>query len=290
MSFLPALVARGIRIAAALSPALAGDLANRAFFVPGPRMPVAETDRHTHDAARRSSLQVRGSEVTAYEWGAGEHTVLLLHGWGGRASQFAPLVRELLAEGLRVVSFDAPAHGSSGGRRTDIRDWLDAAEQLQAREGRFHAIIGHSFGALAALTAARSTVPVPAVAAIAGAASPDAFVSQFSDGVGLDARGRSHMERRFHERLRLDAAGMSRRYDAARHPLPAGTELLVAHDRRDRRMPDADSLRLHAAHGDRSRMLRTDGEGHTRILRCDVVLDAVVELVTAERRAAIPSH
>lgn len=280
MPSLPPLLARSIRAAAAVSPALAGDLAYRLFFTTSPRMPVRDADAPTHADARSGALSVRGREVVTYEWGTGTRTVLLLHGWRGRASQFAPLVRELVAEGFRVVAFDAPAHGSSAGRGTDIRDWVDAAEQLQEEHGPFAAIVGHSFGALAALTIARSTVPTAAVAAIAGAASPDAFLAQFTEDLRLDAATARRLSVRFRRRLDLDAAGVSARYDAARHPLPADTALLVVHDRGDRRMPDADSLRLHTAHGERSRLLRTEALGHTRVLSADATLDAVVALAT----------
>lgn len=279
MPFVPALLARSIPLAATVSPVLSGDLASRLFFTTAPRMPVRTADVPTHGDARRGSLQVRGIDVTTYEWGAGARTVLLLHGWRGRASQFAPLVRELVAEGLRVVAFDALAHGSSAGRRTDIRDWIDAAEQLQVRHGAFAAIVGHSFGALAASTLARSSAPAPAVAAIAGAASPDAFLAEFARELRLDAGTTARLTERFQRRLGMDQAAVSERYDAVRHPLPADTDLLVVHDRGDRRMPDADALRLHAAHGERSRLLRTEGLGHTRVLSADDVLDAVVALV-----------
>ena len=275
-----ALLARSIHASAAVSPTLAGDIAYRLFFTTSPRMPVRPADAATHADARNGRRTVRGLEVTTYEWGSGPRTILLLHGWRGRASQFAPLVRELIAEGFHVVAFDAPAHGSSGGRTTDIRDWIDAAEQLQTAHGPFHAIIGHSFGALAAVTMARSTVPAPAVAAIAGAASPDAFLAQFAEDVHLDAATAARLSARFQRRLQLDAAGVSARYDAALHPLPSDTALLIVHDRDDRRMPDHDSLRLHEAHGERSRLVRTEGLGHTRVLSADATLDAVVALVT----------
>ena len=279
MPSVPALLARSIHTAAAVSPRLAGDLAYRLFFTTTPRMAVREADAPTHEAARRGALTVRGSDVVTYEWGGGSRTVLLLHGWRGRASQFSPLVRELTAEGFRVVSFDAPAHGSSRGRRTDIRDWVDAAEQLQATHGPFVAIVGHSFGALAALTVARSTVPANALVAIAGAASPDAFLAEFARELHLDAPTSARLAERFRGRLGMDAATVTARYDAARHPLPDGTALLVVHDRDDRRMPDDDALRLHEAHGTRSRLLRTEGLGHTRVLSADPTLDAIVALV-----------
>ncbi len=273
----PALVARGIRAASAISPTLGGTLAHRAFFSTGPRMRVHPRDEATHEAAATGSLRIRDADVTTYQWGRAPRRVLLLHGWRGRASQFAPLVREIVSEGFTAISFDAPAHGSSGGGRTDIRDWIATAEQLQRAHGRFDAIIGHSFGALAALTAARSTVPADAVVAIAGAASPAAFLGEFAREFRLSAPVRAQMERRFLAHLDLDESALVARYDAARHPLPEDTDLLVIHDRDDRRMPDADALRLHAAHPGRSRLLRTEGFGHTRILRADAVLDAVLE-------------
>lgn len=279
MPSVPEMLARSIRTAAAVSPVLAGDLAYRLFFTTSPRMPVRDADAATHDDARRGRLAVRGFEVTTYEWGRGLRTVLLLHGWRGRASQFAPLVRELVAEGFHVIAFDAPAHGSSAGRRTDVRDWVDAAEQLQARHGRFVMLVGHSFGAFAALTVARSTVPASAVAAIAGAAGPDAFLAEFVGELDLDAPTAARLSERFRQRLGMDQATLAARYDAARHPLPDDTALLVVHDRDDRRMPDADSLRLHEAHGGRSRLLRTEGFGHTRVLSADTTLDATVALV-----------
>ena len=280
MPSLPELVGRSIRTTARLSPSLAGYLSYRAFFAPGPRMRVREWDATTHSEARHRSLTVRGIEITGYEWGSGPKTVLLLHGWRGRASQFAPLVRELVYEGYRVVSFDAPAHGVSKGRRTDVRDWAMLAEQLQAIHGPFAMIVGHSFGALAALAAARSTVPTPAVTVIAGAAGPAAFLGEFAREFRLDRATAENLTARFHRRLGIDETTAQARYDAAQHPLPVGTALLVVHDRTDQRMPDADSLRLHAAHGARSRLLRTDGFGHTRVLSADATLDAVVAMVT----------
>lgn len=275
------LLAAGVRASGPILPALSARLALRLFFTTAPRMAVRDADLATHREARRERILLRGSEVVAYRWARGERTVLLLHGWQGRASQFAPLVRELVAEGFRVTSFDAPAHGASGGSDTDLRDWVEVASLLERTDGPFHAIVGHSFGGLAALTAARTSTPAPRVAVIAGAASPAAFLAEFSRTLRLSPAVAERFERRFAARFGLDAAGVAAAYDAARDPLPAETALLVAHDRADRRMPDADALRLHAAHGGRSTLLRTDGLGHNRILQADAVLDAVLDLARA---------
>lgn len=274
------LLVRTLPAVGRVTPRLAGDLAYRLFFSTRPRMAVRAADAAAHEAARRGSILVRDIPVTTYTWGGGPRTVLLLHGWRGRASQFAPLVRELVAEGLRVVAFDAPAHGSSGGRRTDIRDWVEAAQELEHTHGPFSALIGHSFGGLAALTVARTSGPVPAVAVVAGAAAPEAFLAQFAHDLRLDPATAERLRTRFHRRLGLDSASAAERYDAAADPLPADTALLLVHDRGDRRMTDQDTLRLHAAHRGRSRLVRTVGLGHTKVLSADPTLDAVVALVT----------
>ena len=276
------LLAAGVRAAGPLLPGMSARLALRLFFTTAPRMAVRDADLVTHREARRERIRLHGSEVVVYHWGRGERTVLLMHGWQGRASQFAPLVRELVAEGFHVTSFDAPAHGASGGRSTDLRDWVEVASLLRRAEGPFHAIVGHSFGGLAALAAARTTAPAPRVAVIAGAASPAAFLAEFSRALRLGPAVTERFERRFAARFGLDAAGVAAAYDAVRDPLPAGTALLVAHDRADRRMPDADALRLHAAHDGRSTLLRTDGLGHNRILQADAVLDAVLDLARTD--------
>lgn len=93
MPSVPALLARSIHTAAAVSPRIAGDIAYRLFFTTTPRMAVREADAPTHADARRGGITVGGVDVATYEWGAGPRTLLLLHGWRGRASQFAPLVR-----------------------------------------------------------------------------------------------------------------------------------------------------------------------------------------------------
>src|SRR6478609_3042547 len=113
---------RTVAAASAVSPRLGGRVALGAFFATGRRMPVRADDIETHLRAQRGRVVVRGHDLATYRWGGGDRTVLLLHGWRGRASQFAPLVRELVAEGFHVVAFDAPAHGDSPGRNTDIRD------------------------------------------------------------------------------------------------------------------------------------------------------------------------
>lgn len=286
-------VGLGIRSASRISPELGGRMALPLFMRVGPRVRVAAADAATHADARRGRVRIpgirrAGVDVVTYEWGGGPDTVVLAHGWQSRASVFAPLVRELRSEGFRVVAFDAPANGDSPGRGTYLVDHLDILRALQRRVGRFHAVIGHSFGGTAALLAPGEGIGTRRVAAIAGAGSPDVFIDGFGDLVGLDRPARDALARRFAERLFAREEEPFVRYSALANPLPAGTPLLLVHDRGDRRVPFAEAPKLAAANPGRTRLVTTEGLGHNRILRADETLDAIVEFVTAPDAAAGP--
>ncbi|QEO14612.1 alpha/beta hydrolase [Agromyces intestinalis] len=289
-----------LRAAERVSPALAAGLAMPLFRSTRPPAGVRPGDRAVHDQARATTLRVAGREVRVYEWGSGGTTVLLSHGWRGRASQFGAIIRELRPEGVRLVAYDAPAAGGSPGRHADIRDWLAVISELQQRHGRFHTMIGHSFGSLATLTAVREGIATGGVVAIAGMADARYLVDGFGTLTGLGPATTDVLAARFARIIRspgFEASGASaapgarvatdatgspdgwRRFDAARDPLPAEVPLLVVHDRGDREVAVGEALRLHTAHGERSRLVLTSGAGHNAVLGADATLDAVVAFV-----------
>jgi len=282
-----ALTAAGvsIRAAAALSPRWGAAVAMPLFaHVQRPR-PVHAEDEPTMLRARRRAVRIagidrRGVDVDTYEWGDGPRTVVLAHGWNGRASQFTVLVRELVAEGYRVVAFDAPAHGASGGHRTYLVDWLDVFAGLQQRHGAFDAMIGHSFGGLATLVAVAGGTDAARVATIAAPADADLLLSQFQAMLGYSGAVAQAMRERFASRYFPADPDPFAWLSSVRSPLPADVPLLVAHDHGDRVVPYAEAGRIMDAHPG-SRLLATRGLGHNRILADDAVLDAVLEHVAA---------
>ncbi|RXZ49485.1 alpha/beta fold hydrolase [Agromyces fucosus] len=284
-------IATGVRAAARISPDLGAALALPLFRRVGKRAPVVATDLATHHAARRGTVRIpgirgRGVDVATYEWGAGERTVLLAHGWQSRASMFAPLVRELRSEGFRVLAFDGPANGDSPGRHTYVVDHLDVIGELTRREGAWHAIVGHSFGSLAALMAVHGGIPATRVVGIASAADPRIFVDGFGTMLGLDASTRDALAARYAARDFTGQPDPFERYSAVRHPLPFETPLLLVHDRGDLRIPFIESERLLEANRGHARLLATEGLSHNRVLRADVTLDAVMEFMLAGDEAS----
>ncbi|MFC9558399.1 alpha/beta hydrolase [Agromyces sp. NPDC056965] len=267
------------RAADLISPALAARVSAPMFGSSRPVRRVHASERGVHETASRRPLRLPGGEGVAYEWGSGHRTVLLVHGWRGRASQFAPIVRELRAGGYRLVAFDAPAHGDGYGRRTVIRTWIDAIDAMHERYGPFEAIVGHSLGALTAINAVREGVSAPRVAAIAPVSSGRYLFDAFAGYVGLSERAAEIQRDRYRERVFSDFEDPWRYFDAVRAPMPPDIELLLVHDRDDAQIAASESERLHAAHGENSRLLLTSGQGHGRVLAADQTLDAVSSFV-----------
>lgn len=268
-------IATAVRLASAVSPTLGGAVAHRLFFATRPRMRVPQRWASIDADARRETLVVGGRRVAVSTWGELGPLIVLVHGWRGRAAQFAPLVPPLRAAGYRVISFDAPAHGGSQGGPVDVRDWLAVLDELQRRHGRFAGVVGHSFGAFAALTAARHGLATDAVVAIAGAGRPQGFVGEFARRLDLGAAALAEFERRFLARIEETPASAARRYDGVAHPLDPEVPLLVVHGERDRELPLAESAALaEATVGARLVVVRE--AGHTRVLAtletCDAVL------------------
>lgn len=284
-----AAAATAVRTAGAVSPRWGAAVGMPLFGRVAKPRPVHPGDGPTMSRARRGRVRIpgidrRGADVDTYEWGEGTRVVVLAHGWDGRAAQFSRLVREFVVEGYRVVSFDAPAHGSSAGRRTYLVDWLDVFTVLQQRHGRFEAMIGHSFGGLATLVGAAGGTDAARIVTIAAPADADLLLRQFQGMLGYSDAVSAAMRERFASRYFPGERDPFAWLSTVRRPLPAAVPLLVVHDEGDRVVPFGESARIATANPG-ARLLATTGLGHNRILAADVVLDAVVDFVTSPQVA-----
>ena len=119
----------------------------QAFFSPS-RYEVTSTDQAILERGNSYRLPVDGGELAVTTWGDGGPAVLLMHGWGGARAQMTGFVDPLLSDGFRVVAYDQPAHGESSGKMTNVLEIAPTMNLIAKREGRFDAIIAHSFGTL----------------------------------------------------------------------------------------------------------------------------------------------
>lgn len=265
-----------------LSDNLGSSLAERLFTTPK-RHPRPARERAVLASGRRFTVDVllrsprwagAHTPVAAWRWGVGP-TVLLVHGWEGRGSQLCAFVEPLVAAGLSVVAFDAPAHGASPGNRLYLTDLADVIIDVAEAVGPLHAIVAHSFGAAATLLAhARGGVDAPRNVMISPNTLIQDAVKRFARLVALDDADRTGLEHNLavHTGIGIEALRIDRligQRDSA---------LLVLHDREDREVPLAHGQAL-AAGWPNSTLVITEGLGHRRILRDPGVIARTVEAV-----------
>src|SRR3954470_12436591 len=118
----------------------AGRLALDRWRPPGGPAVVRRDERAVHEAATRGVV----GRVAVYSWGEGARPVLLVHGWGARASRFAALVTALLEAGLSPVAYDAWGHGDTPGPVRTIPEHRVVIDELERRHGPFAGVVGHS--------------------------------------------------------------------------------------------------------------------------------------------------
>lgn len=274
------------------SPELAARCAEH-LFLTVPRFRVPARERGWIEAAEAvrigpedfpagsPSFAGRRSPLRGWSWGRGP-TVLLSHGWAGRASQMGGFGLALADAGFRALAFDAPGHGTSGGWQSSLPAMSATLLAAERRFGRAVGYVGHSAGVAALLLAARGGLADRPGVFLAAPADMEAFLPGFAGVLGLPVEVAELMRQRIERRFQI-------RWDQLR---PTGlvrwvgdAPLLVMSDSGDREVSWRDGEAIAAARP-AARFERTVGLGHHRILRDPHVVDrAIAFLVQAVRRS-----
>ncbi|WP_446041108.1 alpha/beta hydrolase [Streptomyces sp. SID1121] len=270
-----------LNTASLVAPRLAGRLALAVFRTPAGRSRLRPGEAELLAEARPGRLTVKGKTVLTYQWGDGTRPVLLVHGWASRAARFAPFVTALRERGFTVVAFDAPGHGGSGGRHTDLLEYGDIIRRLDRRHGTFEAVIAHSYGVLATLVALREGVGARRVVGIAGVARYGYFVDGFCALLGLRDPANRALRVAVERFLFPGESDIWRRFDTAWQPGRTGAALLLFHDDTDDMVPVDQSRSTADAYGARARLVVTHGLGHRRILADPAVVAEATDFVAA---------
>jgi pimeloyl-ACP methyl ester carboxylesterase len=262
----------------AVSSSLAGWLALLMFLKP-PRRRIDAADAPIVALARRVTMRCGSDRFTVWHWDAGSDgapTVILLHGWGSHAARFANFVAPLRAAGFAVIGIDAPAHGTSPGRFSDLPRFRDSlAEVLRAHEP-IHAVIGHSLGGGAVLTVLAETADHhPRKICLFGVPSDmDYILESFAMMLGLKPKALANLRARFTAKFGRPASAIAGAAAAPRVRIP----VLVVHDEDDNVAPIAQGAALAEAIPG-AVLWRTQGFGHSGALRDAATIQRVVEFL-----------
>ena len=202
-----------------------------------------------------------GQQVAAWMWGEQGPLVLLMHGWGSRASRFRYFVPPLCEAGFRVVALDGPGHGQTGGTRGSLPQFATALTAVAHACGGIAGAVGHSLGGAAVIFAmSRGLAPVPHVV-IAAPAEPGAFFHHFARHLQLPRAVRDRIQASLEARFAVTWSDLDIAALAARNAAP----MLVIHDEDDHDVPCGDGQLVARAAG--AGLLLTRGLGHRAIMR-----------------------
>jgi pimeloyl-ACP methyl ester carboxylesterase len=280
-------ISTNVRISAArwLAPELAGAAAERLFLTP-PRPRYAGQSALDLIDAKSSLVEHKGRAIATWQWGSrNDPAVLLAHGWGGNAAQLRPFVYPLLSAGYRVIAYDQPAHGVSGGKLTGLPDFADVFTELYWHYGAHHgpvkAVIGHSLGGAAAALAHARGLPLESVVLVAPPADMVGYSRRFARWYWMPEAIRRSMQATIEERYGVAWEDL----DVSRLASRLGARALVIHDRDDRMVPWTQGARV-AGLWPNARLLSTDGLGHGRILASEEVTCAAAQFISGRSQVA----
>lgn len=278
---------RALRAALRLSERVSHRLTARALehlFLRVRRFPVPERERDWVASAKPLVFESRGQRLAAWQWGEGERSVLLAHGWEGRGSQLGGFAAGFVEAGYRVIAFDGPGHGrsarSNGRYRSSIIELAYALRDAEGAFGRFDAVVAHSGGGAATLVAIHEGLQIEKAVLVATASDLASFFFKIVDKLALSEAVGTRARLRMEERYGVTWDFLDR---CAFEPSIAPSEtpsLLLVHDVDDREVPFASSERVRAG-WPTSRLHATRGLGHRRILRDPEVIAEAVRFVGA---------
>jgi pimeloyl-ACP methyl ester carboxylesterase len=226
------------------------------------------------DGGHAFELKAGGHDLAAWSWGDGP-TVLLHHGWNGRAAHMARFVQPLLDAGFSVVTYDAPAHGESPGRITAMPEMARVLREVAFRLGGLHGVVAHSVGGAATLLAMRNGLKLDRAVLLAPPSDMRGFVDLFGEHIGLTQQSREGMARRAAAWFDIEWPEM----DVAHWAEADLPPLLVFHDRNDRVVPWGHGERIRGACVG-AELITTEGLGHRRIRRDHDVIQRAVSFLS----------
>lgn len=262
------------RLLGTIHPRLARRWLLRLWFTPWVHPSVLAPVTELFPGLASWSHDIDGTEVHGYQGGAGQ-TVVLLHGWSGRAADMRHLAGGLVGAGRRVVAPDLPAHGRTRGRQTDLFVLARAVASVLDHE-RPSVVVTHSMGFPALMLALESGAPAPArVVAVAPGRKMVHALEAFARRARLSDRLVAELRRGIEARF---GAGVWETLDVDRVLADLEPAGLVVHDVDDDEVPPRDARHI-AAVWPRAQLVETAGLGHRRILRDPGVRDRVTAWV-----------
>ena len=142
-----------------LLPKWSDNIIERLLYSPGNR---GKTNSKVPKGFRDLAIKTSAGNVQAYSTGSGP-AVVFVHGWGGQAYQFMPLMRGVARCGFTAIAFDHIGHGQSDSQPTTLKQSIETTNEVlrfvrkNSKEG-FGALVGHATGCVSIANARQALI------------------------------------------------------------------------------------------------------------------------------------
>lgn len=263
------------KILEATSVKMAAKFAMKIFVTPV-KFPLPKREEKMDTESRQEFVNVPAlsKKVRVYHFGDSDKKVLLVHGWSGRGTQLHSIAEKLLKNGYSTISFDAPAHGKSPGKTSDMTEFIACILELQKQYGPFTYAVGHSLGGMSVLNAIKRGLNVDKVVIIGSGDVIKDIMDDFTKQLGMNIDTGNLMiklfEKKFGETINTYSA-----YIAAKE---VTVPVLVIHDENDTDVPATAAHHIHK-HLENGELVITQGLGHRKILGDSKVIKKIIQFL-----------
>lgn len=272
---IPAFIIATGKILQFIAPPLATLFAIKLFGTPIRFKTPARENMMAESAQKKMVLIPElNQEVMVYSYGYSKRKVLLVHGWSGRGTQLFKIADKLLENGFMTISYDAPAHGKSTGKKTMMNEFVKTALFLEKEFGPFEIAIGHSLGAMTVLNSVKQGLNIKKAIVIGSGDMISDIIKEFAAKLQLKPKMVDKIKHKFHKKFGEDIDNYSASIAAKAVKIPT----LVLHDTEDADVPVSCShhIRQNLEQGE---ILITNGLGHSRILKDSQVIKRIIEFI-----------
>lgn len=272
---LPKSILYTAKILNVFSPLLASRFAARVFLTPfAYPLPAREEEMFIQSKKEYKQVTSINRKVMVYQYGTSDKKILLVHGWSGTGTQLSKIAKKLLEHGYSTISFDAPAHGKSPGKRTMMPHFIASIKYLEQEYGPFEATIGHSLGGMSLLRAIKEGVQPKKLVIIGTGNSVTKITQNFANNLQLTPKVAKLLKRYFDNRYGEDMDN----YSGAVSAKEVYTPTLVIHDKQDIDVHYTAAQEIHS-NLKNGKLLLTDKLGHRKILGNENVIKSILEFI-----------
>ena len=196
------------------------------------------------------------------------------HGWSGSASQLFGLMRDIAAQGYRAIAIDHIGHGASAGKLANLFLFVRTLEfviQHLEKNEKITALVAHSMGAPAILSAIKRTYPTLLIAPVFEFAK--SLFSKVEES-GLPRSLLLDMLDDLEARYGLNLS----QCDPKKHIVKHASDTYIIHDHDDVYSPIEDSVSLAEKH-EQIVLRKTRNLGHGRIISSDETMQLFEEMM-----------